>query len=162
MFDQLIAKPAAQAPAKSAPATRKGASATRKGTSKGASKPQQAPAASGIKYAVQDFARPVAGSRLAAHTAAFLSASGMIGGGAFPKAQAAKIIGARAVQYHTSKGNFVQTAEGLKLTDKGVDFFVLRPVQVDQEALAAYESFFANGQPNESVGIKGESHIVKL
>lgn len=157
MFDQLIAKPAASATV--APATK--ARTTRTATPK-AKQTKAVPAATSIKFAVQDFARPKAGNMLAAHTAAFLGMSGMLDGAAFPKAQATKVLGARAVQYHTNNGNFAQTSAGLTLTEKGMEFFATRSLVADAEGIAAYETFFAKGGTNPAINVKTEGSIVKL
>lgn len=115
---------------------------------------------SAIKFAVVDFARPSAGNALAAHTQAFLDMSGLASGDAFPKAQATKIIGARAVQYHLGNGNFTQVEKGIKLTEKGELFFLSR--NVDAELFAAYSTFFASGKVNDAINVKAETSIVKL
>lgn len=160
MFDQLIARPAASATAttKQAPKAR----TTRAATPKAKQATKAVPAATAIKFAVQDFARPKAGNMLAAHTAAFLGMSGMLDGAAFPKAQATKVLGARAVQYHTNNGNFAQTSAGLTLTDKGMEFFATRSLVADAEGIAAYETFFAKGGTNPAINVKTEGSIVKL
>ena len=122
---------------------------TRKGS---ASKAKQATSASAIKFAITDFARPSAGNLLIAHTAAFLGLSGMANEQAFPKAQAQKIIGARAVQYHLGNGNFEATDKGLILTEKGFLFFATR--QADLELLAAYELVMTTGKHAPTVIVK--------
>lgn len=160
------AKAAAKAPAK------KAAGPAKKNPAKAATAPAKAPAKgkakgkaaaqpqTGIKFAIADFARPAAGRALAAHTAAFLGLSGMGAGAAIPRALATKIIGARAVQYHTGNGNFAATAEGLKLTDKGELFFLSR--EIDPELLAAYESVMQTGAVNETANVKTEAARVKI
>lgn len=120
----------------------------------------KAPAACAIRFAVVDFARPSAGAALAAHTQAFLDMSGIASGDAFPKAQATKIIGARAVQYHLGNGNFTQVEKGLKLSEKGELFFLSR--NVDPELFAAYSAFFASGAINEAINVKAATSVVKL
>lgn len=162
MYDQLIAKPAnasatTKAQRKNGGSTKpaaKGGKTVRKGDA-GAVK-------TAIRFAVQDFARPRAGSLLAAHTAAFLGLSGMLDGAPIAKSVATKIIGARAVQYHTNNGNFEHTAQGLTLTDKGAEFFVTRNLTADPEALAAYEAFFTSGKLNPAINVKTPGSVVTL
>lgn len=113
-----------------------------------------------LAYAIVDYARPTAGNALAAHTAAFLELSGMSYGKACPKATATKVIGARAVQYHTNNGNMDATDTGLALTPKGVAFFSSRTV--DAEQLKAFTAYMATGQLNDAVNVKSESARVKL
>lgn len=144
---QLIAKPAA-------PATvAKPASASKPAAKRTSSKP--APVQCAIKFAIQDFARPRAGAALIAHTAAFLELSGLADGRAMPKAQAARIIGARAVQYHTDNGNFQQTEKGLILTEKGELFFVSR--NADAELMAAFREVMTTGKINAMANVKTEA-----
>jgi hypothetical protein len=142
-----IAKPAANVAAK--PAS--------KAKPKAAAKVAQTPVA--IKYAVADFARPSAGNALAAHTAAFLTLSG-ISDRPVARAQCVKVIGARAVQYHVGNGNFQPTASGLALTDKGAEFFASRAV--DPELFAAYSEVFTTGKVNDVANVKTPSSVVKL
>lgn len=149
---QLIAKPAA-------PATvAKPASASKPAAKRTSSKP--APVKCEIKFAIQDFARPRAGATLVAHTAAFLELSGLADGKAMPKQQAARIIGARAVQYHTDNGNFEQTPEGLILTEKGVMFFISRAA--DLEMLAAFREVMTTGKVNALANVKTEAARIAL
>lgn len=149
---QLIAKPAAPA------VVAKPASASKPAAKRTASKP--APVKTEIRYAIQDFARPRAGAALIAHTAAFLELSGLSDGKALPKAQAVRIIGARAVQYHTDNGNFQQTPEGLKLTEKGEFFFISRAA--DPELMAAFREVFTTGKINATANVKTEASRVAL
>lgn len=126
-------------------------------------KPQQAAqeATPGIKYAIADYARPKAGAALFAHTAAFLALSGINAGQAYPKSKAAQIIGQTAVKYHTANGNFEQTAEGLKLTDKGRAFFAHRP-EPDKELHAAFIEVLTEGKVNDKANVKAESSRVAV
>lgn len=161
VFAQLIASPAAQkgkAQVKAAPK----AHAKNKGAAKTTRKADAGAVKTPIRFAVQDFARPKAGNLLAAHTAAFLSLSGMLDGKGVAKTTATKILGARAVQYHTNNGNFDHTADGLILTPKGEEFFVTRNLAVDPEALAAYEAFFTDGKQNPAINIKTPGSIITL
>lgn len=126
-------------------------------------KPQQAAqeAAPSIKFAIADYARPKAGAALFAHTAAFLALSGINAGQAYPKSKAAQIIGQTAVKYHSANGNFEQTAEGLKLTDKGRAFFAARPA-VDKELHAAFVEVMTEGKINEKANVKAETSRVAV
>lgn len=163
VFAQLIAAPAAakgKAQVKAAPkAHAKGA----KGAAKTVRKADAGTAPrSQIKFAVQDFARPSAGAALYAHTSAFLALSGLADGAPCAKAIASKILGARAVQYHTNNGNFTHTEKGLMLTDKGFEFFAVRMTQTDPEMMAAYSEFFIKGQQNAAINVKTPGSIVAL
>jgi hypothetical protein len=126
-------------------------------------KPQQAAqeAAPSIKFAIADYARPKAGAALFAHTAAFLALSGINAGQAYPKSKAAQIIGQTAVKYHSANGNFEQTAEGLKLTDKGRAFFAARG-ETDKELLAAFTEVMTEGKVNDKANVKAESSRVAV
>lgn len=126
-------------------------------------KPQQAAqeVAPSIKYAIADYARPKAGAALFAHTAAFLELSGLNAGQAYPKSKAAQIIGQTAVKYHSANGNFEQTAEGVKLTDKGRAFFAARPA-VDKELHAAFVEVMTEGKINEKANVKAETSRVAV
>ena len=150
MFSQLTAKTATAPAVKTAPVKKNSA-----GKKVSPAKTTPAAVKTEIRFAVQDFARPRAGATLIAHTAAFLEMSGMADGKPMPKAQAAKIIGARAVQYHTGNGNFEQTDKGLMLTEKGEMFFMSRAA--DLELLAAFRAFFADGKVNPAINVKTEA-----
>lgn len=128
--------------------------AARKTTTKVIAKP-----APKIAYVLHDYARPVAGARLAAHTAAFLTLSGMASGAPCPSATAIKVIGPTAVKYHRLNGNWESTAEGLKLTAKGVASFASRGAP-DPELFAAYQDVLVNGTVNAVA--KSADQIVKL
>lgn len=158
MFDQLIAKTAtAAATVKAAPKARTVRAAT-------PAKVKAAPAAkvaNAIKFAIGQGFRPKAGAALKAQTSAFLNLSGMATGGAFPKAGAVKVIGARAVQYHMENGNFEQSEDGLLLSDKGAFLFTLYR-EADPELVKAFETFFKTGALNEAIGVKNAAVVVKL
>lgn len=113
-----------------------------------------------LAYAIVDYARPTAGRALAAHTAAFLALSGMTAGKPVASATAGKVLGARAVQYHTTNGNIEQTDAGLILTSKGQAFFSSRTV--DAEQLKAYTTYMATGQISDTVNVKSDAQRVKL
>lgn len=120
---------------------------------------QEAP--KGIAFAIVDYARPKAGAALFAHTAAFLELSGLNAGAAYPKAKAVQVIGQTAVKYHAGNGNIEQTAEGVKLTDKGRAFFAARPA-VDKELHAAFVEVLTEGKVNDKANVKAESSRVAI
>lgn len=121
-----------------------------------------AQAASAIKYALADFARPNAGAALAAHTMAFLTLSGLAEGKTIPKAQAVQIMGSRAIGYHTrEKGNFELTPEGLKLTEKGELFFIHRG-EAEPEMVKAFTEVLTKGTVNPLANVKTEASRVAL
>lgn len=133
---------------------------------KGKQAPQQAPqteqqAPKGIAFAIVDYARPKAGAALFAHTAAFLELSGLNAGQAYPKSKAVQVIGQTAVKYHAGNGNIEQTAEGVKLTDKGRAFFAARPA-VDKELHAAFVEVMTEGKVNDKANVKAESSRVAV
>lgn len=135
-------------------------------TGKGKQAPQKSQqaaqqAAPSIKYAIADYARPKAGAALFAHTAAFLALSGINAGQAYPKSKAAQIIGQTAVKYHSANGNLEQTAEGLKLTDKGRAFFAARG-EADKELFAAFSEVLTTGKVNDKANVKAESSRVEV
>lgn len=126
---------------------------------KKADKPVETVVAATITHVLHDYARPSAGSRLAAHTAAFLKLSGMADGKACPGATALKVIGPTAVKYHRLIGNWESTKDGLKLAEKGRAFFAARG-EPDLELLAAYVEVLSTGAVNEKVVKDG--NVVKL
>lgn len=140
---QTIAKPAAKVAAK--PVAKTAAKTAAKPAAKTAAK-AKAPA---ITTLIADYARPVAGNRLAAFTAAWLQLSGLKDGKAVQRATLVKIAGPRAIQYHTSNGNFETTPDGLKLTTKGQNAFGAR--SIDPEMLKAYSEALATGKQSDVV-----------
>jgi hypothetical protein len=106
-----------------------------------------------IKFFLSEGARPSYGNgagRLAAHTAAFLALSGIADGEAVKRDDAIKILGATAVKYHTSLGNFAKSKTELKLTDKGREFFTLRGGP-SEPTFAAYQYVMLTGEPMPDV-----------
>lgn len=118
-----------------------------------ASAPAQAPAQT-LTHALIPGVRPERGSRLFAHTVAFLTLAGMPEGRAIPQATAKKVIGETAVKYHKAAGRFEDTAEGIKLTESGRAFFATRGASA--EYVAAYMSALSGGDVPESVAKNGE------
>ena len=145
--------------AKTAPRAGKGKGKTEQAPSKTEQAAQEAP--KGIAFAIVDYARPKAGAALFAHTAAFLELSGLNAGQAYPKSKAVQVIGQTAVKYHAGNGNIEQTAEGVKLTDKGRAFFAARPA-VDKELHAAFVEVLTEGKVNDKANVKAESSRVAI
>lgn len=167
MFDQLIVSGKKNSGAASKAASKPQIKAAPKAPAKAgkkvraASPDAKAPrAVIGVKFALSILARPQRGNALQAHTQAFLDLSGMIDGGAIPRAQAVSIIGATAVNYHTGNGNFEQSEHGLKLSEQGLIFFMTR--SVDPELFAAYKEVMTTGQPNAKANVKAANGVVKL
>ena len=104
-----------------------------------------------IKYVIEDFAKPKSGNALFALTAAWLTMSG-ISIAPVPRKAATQVIGARAISYHLEKGNFEMTEKGVKLTDKGAEFFAAR--SVDPELFAAFQEVMTTGKLNELANVK--------
>lgn len=113
-----------------------------------------------IKFYIADAFRPSAGERLAAHTAVFLEAFGLLAGKAVPTATAKTIIGARAVKWHSDNGNFISTPQGLALSVVGVAAFSRR--QINEEYRAAYEQVLIEGQCSDAAGVKNPAFIKTL
>lgn len=113
-----------------------------------------------IRFHIAESFRPSAGARLEAHTAVFLEAFGLFSGGAVPTDTARKIIGARAVKWHTDKGNFEYTSKGVALTMIGKAAFAAR--DINPEYKAAYEAVLLDGQCNDVAGVKNPGFIKPL
>lgn len=128
---------------------------TAKTAAKTAAKSAPVAAAPALKFTIVDYKRPQRGHALHAHTAAFLTLSGMADGKAYPRAAAVTAIGQTAVKYHCGNGNFERTADGLKLSDKGYESFIFRSA-VDPELLAAYMDVLSKGTPNASVRVEAK------
>lgn len=128
---------------------------TAKPSSKGAVSSKPVAAALALKFTIVDYKRPQRGHALHAHTAAFLTLSGMADGKAYPRALAVKAIGETAVKYHCGKGNFDRTADGLMLSEQGYESFVFRSA-VDPELLSAYMDVLSKGTPNPAVRVEAK------
>ena len=98
-------------------------------------------------FAVGQGCRPVAGVRLYAYTAAWLSMFSLDAGKSAPRAAVVKVAGSTAVAYHIRNGNMIQTAAGLELTPKGKSVFGARAI--DEEIKAGFMSVFKSGEPNK-------------
>lgn len=145
-------KPAAAKPAAAKPAAVKAAS-------KGKAAPVKVARKLGISHAVGQSCRPVAGSKLAAYTAAWMASTGFAKGASIARADLVKIAGERAIAYHTGAGNFASGKDGFKLTTKGNAVFSAR--NVDEQLVAAYTSVLKTGKPSDVAGVKA-AHIVAL
>ena len=148
-------KPAAVKPAaiKAAP------KAVTKAASKGKAAPVKVARKLGISHAVGQSCRPVAGSKLAAYTAAWMASTGFAKGASIARADLVKIAGERAIAYHTGAGNFASGKDGFKLTAKGNAVFSAR--SPDEQLVAAYTSVLKTGKPSDVAGVKA-AHIVAL
>jgi len=114
-----------------------------------------------ITHRLTEGARPSSGTRLFAHTAAFLALSGMTRGATVPYEQATAVVGPTAVKYHRLLGNFEPTETGLKLTPQGREFFRELRTQPDPELIAAYVDVLSTGNANAKV-VKHAGSIAKL
>lgn len=115
-----------------------------------------------IKYTLQaGTARPQRGAALFAHTVGFFQASGMLINIPAPLAMARTILGDTAINYHVRKGNLAKTEAGLTLTDDGMNFFAIRPADVD--AVNAYAEFFTTGKTEGlPLPVKSESFVTRV
>ena len=118
------------------------------------------PVAAKLAYHLKDSCRPGHGALLQAHTEAFLRLSGLVNGGRVPTTLAQTVLGKSAVAWHTKKGNFSITAQGLGLSETGEFAFGVRGV--NEEFCAAYTAVMAEGTLQPSVGVKAEFAIGKL
>lgn len=113
-----------------------------------------------VGYYLPEGFRPSAGDRLAAHTSIFLERFGLMEGKAVPTDIAKLIIGARAIKWHLTQGNFVTTRDGIKLTNEGITNFGKRAINLEYKA--AYEAVLIDGQCNDTAGVKNPAFIKKL
>lgn len=161
MLQQVtINKPAAK-PAKPAKQASKPAA---KPATEQSTKPATVDTSKPLSFAIVDYARPKAGAALFAHTSAFLKLSGLQDGKAYPKAQAAQVIGQTAIKYHASNGNLETTNAGLKLTSKGIAFFMARNAShpIDPELEAAFVDVLTNGTINDKANVKSTASRVAI
>ena len=123
----------------------------------------QAPRESGsIRFSLEPMTgRPSAGSKLFAHTAAFMLVSGLLEGKPVSRTVARQVIGDTAISYHAKRGNFEKTADGLMLTAKGETYFAER--DADLEAVEAYAAFFVTGKVSEGMQrVNNEAFILPV
>ena len=119
--------------------------------------------------------RPGENPGLFAHTAAFLSASGLLAGGSVPLGTIYAVMGRSARDYHTRKGNFMEipaTFDGEgnrasdaaeRLTAQGLAHFrkQCRP-EVQKSALAtAYANAMIHGKPDGEI-LRSSFGIVQI
>lgn len=103
-------------------------------------------------FVFKEIMRPSHGKALLAHTLAALQVLGMTGPRRPAVAEAAltKVIGARAVRYHSEKtGNMEATALGsIRLTEEGVNFFNtrVRDGRVEQGMVDGYVTLLKTGE----------------
>lgn len=116
-----------------------------------------------ITHVIQDYARPAAGRRLFAFTAAWLELTGLNDGAHVEKKKLVKIAGETAISYHTKKGNFSVEKDGLALTAKGHNFFGDRKSknEYDPKIVEVYSEIMTSGQADGNE-VKAASAIVKL
>lgn len=91
-----------------------------------------------ITHRLVEGARPGSGTRLFAHTAAFLALSGLTKGATVPHDVAVDVVGPTAVKYHRLLGNWEPTTKGLKPAPQGREYFRELRAQPDPELIAAY------------------------
>lgn len=117
-------------------------------------KSSKSAATSAIRF-VFPAARPSAGSALASYTAAWLQLSGLDSGATLPSKVAREIMGDTAYGYHTRKGNFEKTSDGVKLTEQGFEHFgnvtPNRAIRPDPEMMKAYILTMETGKVSEMV-----------
>ena len=104
-------------------------------------------------YMLTNVARPVAGKRLFAHTAAALATLGL----AVPsrpvvnRAAVVTLMGHRAVSYHLSQKNFEAVGDGIRLTKSGMTTLAER--ETDKGMVAAFANLFKSGKPSAEIGV---------
>ena len=143
-----------QAPKNEAPASTEQTTQTAPQTE---TAPEAAPRT--IGFAIVKAARPSAGERLFAHTAVFMEHTGMLTGKAVPSATVAKVMGRRAIKWHTDAGSLEATPEGIKLTEAGKVKFAGRTI--NPELKAAFEAVLIDGKADERA-IKNAAFIKPL
>lgn len=102
-------------------------------------------------FAVGQGCRPVAGSRLVAYTAAWLSMFALDAGKSAPRSALVKVAGSTAVAYHIRMGNMIQTAAGIELTAKGKSVFGARAV--DAEIKAGFIRVLKSGEADKTAQV---------
>lgn len=155
------AKVAEQKPAK--PATK--AASTKTAAAKTAAKAApKVTAKTSIAYGLHDGSRPCAGRYLFAFTHAWLSASGLGEGKAYPKAQAIQVAGSTAISYHSGNGNLENKGGMLTLSSKGLNFFKARVIEgrVDMKLAESYMQALKSGKPDDTIGIKSATAFRKI
>lgn len=119
------------------------------------SKPTATPAPVRTKtlYTLTDIARPVAGNRLFAHTAAALTTLGMLSKDTpvVRRAAVISIMGPRAVAYHLSEKNFVAEGDGIRLSKKGLEKIGER--ETDKGMVQKFMALFKTGKADKDIGV---------
>lgn len=112
-----------------------------------------APVRTKTLYTLTDIARPVAGNRLFAHTAAALATLGMLAKDrpVVRRAAAVSIMGPRAVSYHLSQKNFEAVGDGIRLTKSGLSMVEER--ETDKGMVSKFVALFKSGKPNKDIGV---------
>ena len=111
--------------------------------------PQTRVAKPALKYCILQGYRPMSGSALFAHTAAFIELTGMT---SKPVARAlvARCMGATAVKHHTRSTYFFdETEKGLIVSAIGKAAFALR--HIDPELKAGFIAVLTMGKPDARV-----------
>lgn len=107
---------------------------------------------------VADQFRPAAGAMLFAHTAAFFELSGFGSGKVLPRATIIQAMGARAVKYHTDRGNFEHAETGMRLSPMGKEYFNEIRAKAIPEYVNQYKEVMTTGKTNplvkNAIGIK--------
>jgi hypothetical protein len=105
-------------------------------------------------HILTDTARPVAGTRLFAHTQAALRLLGM----ATPKRQPVRraavttVMGSRAVSYHLSQKNFEVTGDNsIRLTARGLKTITER--EVEKSMVEKFVALFSKGKADSTIGV---------
>lgn len=156
MAQAQVTKPANK-PAKGSTKPAKSAKATKPAA---AQQQETKPAETKLGFFIRDSARPGAGSKLFAYTMAWLQGSGLIDGGAIPRAQALKLAGQTAIQYHTTRTmRMVDTAGMISLAPGAANFFADR--HHDAKEREAYRAILTTGQPDGAL-IKNAGCVGKL
>lgn len=122
--------------------------------------PRQAEAGKPV-FAINDTdnARPVAGTRLFAHTHAALTMMGMIDGKPAPKKVVLSVMGQRAVAYHLKERNFEDAKDHcLRLSTSGKNKFVNRAKEglVDGALANGFMDLFLTGKVGKTGIAQGE------
>lgn len=117
----------------------------------------------GIKYAIADYARPIAGCNLFAFTQAWLEMTGLMNNARVEAKVLRKVVGDTAVNYHTRNGNFQKDAGALVLTSKGVNFFSERMIKnaYDPKAADAYKDIMTTGKV-DGLLVKAQAALSKI
>jgi hypothetical protein len=150
------------APAKKAAAKTSTKPAAKSAPAKKTTKKAATVAANGAQFYIKDSFRPGAGGLLFAYTAAWLQETGLVDGGAIPRADATKLAGATAIGYHVNDtGRFVDNGGMISLApDAAPYFFEGRRTHADAQR-EAYREMLRTGKPDGTL-IKQAAAFGKL